>query len=399
MYELPIPELRFRDPWKVSLAERVRQLKLATTRIAYFYEMPDGSTFRYRCHTMTQTLNDLSQKVGAAWFSFAELPRLLDLVREVDVLVICRAKYTAELAHLVATARGFGARVLYDCDDLVFDVGLVPLMVATLDQHDPVSQEAVEATWNHWFSYVSRIRSAMQLADGVIVTNEFLGAKVEQSVGLPTAVIPNFMSSEQVQYSRALTLMRDSAGGRRGPLMHIGYFSGTPTHNRDFAILAPGLAEVLRARPEVHLRIVGYLHIPEWFSREFYTRIDQLELTHYMNLQRLIAETEVNVVPLQVNAFTNAKSELKFFDAAAVAIPTIASPTITMESAIQHGATGLLAEPSEWAESLEHLISHYDDVGKSMGRAANAVALEKYTAAGQWKAICSELGRLGEVSV
>ena len=63
-----------------------------------------------------------------------------------------------------------------------------------------------------------------------------------------------------------------------------------------------------------------------------------------MNLQRLIAEVEINISPLQNNLFTNCKSELKYFEAAIAGTITVATPTYAFSRAIVDGENGFLAK-------------------------------------------------------
>ena len=49
MFELPsIEAIPYQDPWHLPLAQRLRLLARGRRRIAYFYELADNSTFRYR---------------------------------------------------------------------------------------------------------------------------------------------------------------------------------------------------------------------------------------------------------------------------------------------------------------------------------------------------------------
>ena len=57
-------------------------------------------------------------------------------------------------------------------------------------------------------------------------------------------------------------------------------------------------------------------------------------------------------MPLQYNAFTNCKSELKYFEAAVVGTQTIASPMFTYARAIRHGENGYLAQAHQWADRI-----------------------------------------------
>lgn len=57
----------------------------------------------------------------------------------------------------------------------------------------------------------------------------------------------------------------------------------------------------------------------------------------------------LNIAPLEINRFCEAKSELKYFEAALVRVPTVASPTQPFKNAIQHGVNGFLAgDSADW---------------------------------------------------
>ena len=95
---------------------------------------------------------------------------------------------------------------------------------------------------------------------------------------------------------------------------HVGYFSGSPSHARDFAIAAPAIARLMRADPRVVLRVVGFFD-PHPQLAALRDRIEVAPLQDFINLQRSIAEVEINIAPLQDNVFTNCKSDRRFFEA------------------------------------------------------------------------------------
>jgi glycosyltransferase involved in cell wall biosynthesis len=76
----------------------------------------------------------------------------------------------------------------------------------------------------------------------------------------------------------------------------------------------------------------------------------QIEWREFVPLDQLpneIAQFDVNLAPLEVgNPFCEAKSELKYFEAALAGVPTIASPTGPYRRAIRHGETGFLVPPA-----------------------------------------------------
>ena len=392
MFRVPSIPLAYSDPWALSLADRMRMLRRHERRVAYYYHVPDNSTFRYRCYSMVQAINEHIDGTSAAWFCAADGVRLLEVASEVECLVVCRSKYTAELAQVITVARQSGARVLFDCDDLVFDPTYVTHIIQTLDVYERQDGH-LERMWDTWFAYIGRLRESLLHCDGLIVTNEYLANRARESVDLPIHVVPNFMCNEQVEYSREIVRRRELTGNARNEYLDIGYFSGTPTHNKDFAIASGALARLLGRHPFVRVRVAGYLNLRDSDLGGFPDRVDFHPFVDFLNLQRVIGQTEVNVAPLQDNIFANCKSELKYFDAAAVAVPTLASPTFSMSRAIVDQATGLVVQDDGWDDALETIVDDYETLGLQMGRAAFEDAHQRYVAREHAPAIYAALLR------
>ena len=90
-------------------------------------------------------------------------------------------------------------------------------------------------------------------------------------------------------------------------------------------------------------------------------RIERYPLQDFINLQRLIGSTEINIAPLRESVFTNCKSELKFFEAAIAGSITLASPAFAFQRSIEQGVTGYLVEPSGWAAAISHVANNLTD--------------------------------------
>jgi glycosyltransferase involved in cell wall biosynthesis len=200
--------------------------------------------------------------------------------------------------------------------------------------------------------------ATFQLCDGAVVTNPYLAHRASEafSDGRPVYIIPNFLERDQQALSESIWAAKQSSGWSRDGRLHLGYFSGTPTHNRDFAVVASTLARLMDDDDRLRLRIVGFLESGIELRRH-QSRIEVVPLQDYLNLQRQIGEVEINLVPLQDNVFTNCKSELKWFEAAVVGTLTIATPTYTFRDAISHGKTGWLASAQKWEPLLIELLN------------------------------------------
>ena len=379
-----VPAVDYRDPWLQPLAQRLRMLAAGRRRVAYFYERPDNSTFRYRVYNMAQVLNDQPGEVSASYFFLDDLAELDQIADVADMLVICRTRYDDRVAGLVTAFKSRGKKVLYDTDDLVFNVAYAHLLMSTLDV-DPRDWRE----WDHWFAYTSRLGATLRLCDGAIGTNDFLAAQISEFAQIPAAVVPNFMNREQLELSDRLFEAKRSARPGESGLRHLGYFSGSPSHNRDFAMAVPALETLLEEDPGLGVVVVGYIEPGPTLAR-FGDRVRKYPFQDFVNLQRLIGSVEFNLMPLQYNVFTNCKSELKYFEAAVVGTPSIASPTATYQAAIQHGRNGWLAQAHQWLGVLRQALSdgeHYRDVVN----AAQAHARQRYAWTAQRPAILKAL--------
>jgi glycosyltransferase involved in cell wall biosynthesis len=240
---------------------------------------------------------------------------------------------------------------VYDVDDLVFNPAYVILVLDTLGL-----STTDETTLDTWFASFARNGNLLRMCDQAIATNDFLAGRIEEfAPNVQTSIIPNFLNSEQQDLSSRLFSEKRRSGFLSDGRTHIGYFSGTPTHDRDFAIAAPALARIMDDDPRVVLRIAGFLNLDERLSRHR-DRIEFHPLQDFLNLQRLVAEVEVNIAPLQHNLFTNCKSELKYFEAAITGSITVASPTFTFRRAISDGENSFLAASYEWDTKLQAAI-------------------------------------------
>ncbi|WP_250529161.1 glycosyltransferase [Caballeronia sp. ATUFL_F1_KS4A] len=349
--------LHYAHPWELNFEQRYEALMKRPRRVAYFYEKPDSTTFRYRVFNMSQALEaDTVAGVSASWFFREDMPRMARIVDRVDALVFCRTHFSPSIGELIDRARRRGVRVLFDVDDLVFDTDYVHLILSSLDQ-DANNESAL----NGWFASIARQGTLLKMCDGAIVTNAFLGDRIRAfAPSLPVSTVPNFLNRDQQAVSERMFEQKRERDFESSQPFHIGYFSGTPTHRRDFDIAAPALARLLRDDSRLRLLIVGALESAE-ILKPYKHRIDRYPLQDYMNLQRLIARTELNIGPLLDNPFTNCKSELKFFEAAITGTVTIASPTYAFRQAISDGATGLLSRSHEWHTKLERAVELLDD--------------------------------------
>ena len=351
MFQFDIPVFAYSDPWLRPVEDRITELTRSSTRILYLYEAADSSTFRYRVFNMYEIWKKLGG-VSSSYFFYHELSQLMSSSVAADIVVVCRCRYSHGLVDFLSAQRARGARVYFDVDDMVFSPSHVHLLVNTLAQD--INHPGV---WDFWHAYTSRIREAARLCDGAIVTNAYLQARIAADLDMPTVIIPNALNARQIDASDRIYEAKSGNGFARAGNFQLGYFSGTPSHEKDFQLIETALAGLMQRHPRLGLRVVGYLGDRELFRR-FRGRVEQYPLHDFVNLQRIKGFAEVNLVPLQDNIFTNCKSELKYFEAAIVGTTTVATPIHSYAGAITHGDNGYLALAHEWEECLETLIAN-----------------------------------------
>ena len=384
--DLPEPPEEVRDLWDSSMAERVGTMLDGEHRVAFLYRTPDTSTFRYRVSNTVDALNHApGNRVRAGWFCDDELRALTRIVPELDAIVVARYPYGAGLRELVQRAEAHGVPLVFDCDDLVFDVGFAEVVMSSLGKDQDVNAE-----WDVWFAYMGRLNASLTACRGAMTTNAILARRLAPYVEDEPAIVPNVMNRAQQAFSRELVDAKMDTGFRRSGPVTIGYFSGTPSHIRDFAIASRSLARLLEEDDDVSIRIVGYLDDLGALEphRE---RVEFQKFMHYVELQRSIAEVEVNIAPLAHTAFNICKSDLKFFEAAAVGTWTVASHTPSLDDAIDDGVTGRLAKAHEWDAALREAVELARDPQAYAARMVPAA--EKAHARWGWDSVADPLHR------
>ena len=330
------------EPWNLSLRQRLGLLKAGTHRVAYFAPKPDAASFRYRCYNMSQALNSGSNTVSASYFFLSDLDHVDNLADYADSLVVFRTPYDTDIDRVMTRFRRAGKKVFFDIDDLVFDVRFAPLVTSNLNYK----------LWgkdiDQWFAFISNIGACLRLCGHVITTNSYIAERVQEFANVPVTVIPNFVNDEQLAVSQPLFDAQKYPEGRG---LKIGYFSGSHSHAKDFAVAQSGIMEFLRESPHSTLTLLGHLELPSELVA-LGERIITKPFMSFLQLQSAISEVDVNLAPLQSSPFTFSKSELKFFESAIVGTLTVASPTPVFSHAISDGENGFLAGASQWNYTL-----------------------------------------------
>lgn len=327
-----------------------------------------GDSALYRAWHMAEELNLNGLKTSV---TVQDNPLLPGYAKQFQVFIFHRVLYTGGAVKLFERAKKLGKEIIFETDDLVFD-----------------QQYFQHMDYYRKMNYFERKQyaggvGAEILADPSVrvctTTTNFLAEKLAER-GKRVFVVPNRLSRSDVAIMEPFYTERISRSGASGRI-RIGYFSGAKGHDKDFATIVSVLRKLLERYPQVDLFLAGPLESGEGF-RGLEGRITRMPYVPRAEHFKNVASVDINLAPLEIgNPFCEAKSELKWFEAGLLGVPTVAAATGTFREAITEGVDGFVAgTPEEWTEKLERLILDAT-LRQKVGEAARRTAREKYVTA------------------
>lgn len=267
--------------------------------------------------------------------------RLLD-AEYASLIIIYRCGYSQLLAELCLLAKKFNKTVLYDIDDLVIDTKYTNQLSYT--------QQLSKQEKENYDASVDSYGNMLRLCDGAVTSTNKLQMELLDYQNL-VLLNRNVASKELVELSEAAIQNKQIDPTK----VKLGYFSGSITHNENFELIEKDIVKLLKAYSNVELHLVGHLSIPKEFAK-FRNQIVLHDYVDWRELPALICQVDINLAPLVDSIFNEAKSEIKWSEAALVEVPTVASNIGAFKDMVEDGITGLLVNDGEWYYSLEKLI-------------------------------------------
>ena len=347
----------------------------SAVRLVYISGEPDTPGHIYRTQRPAATAAQLGFDVVS--MIVTEIASRLPEIEEATAVVIWRASWCDEIAAAIAAARRGGAVVVFDVDDLMIVPELARVEIIDGIRSQGFSENDVRA-------HYAAVRQTMLAADLCFTTTEELAFHL-RGAGKLVYVLPN--GFDQITHDVSRVGRREWRSVKGDGLIRIGYASGSRTHQRDLGLAVEAIGRLLRENALCRLVLFRsqpdnrpLIEIAEYHALTgLDDRIEWRPLQPLAELPLELARFDINLAPLELdNPFCEAKSELKFWEAALVEVPTVASPTGPFRRAIQHGKTGFLATTAdEWYIYLKQLV---DDplLRSNIGRAAYHAALATF---------------------
>jgi len=277
-----------------------------------------------------------------------------------------------DIMRAIAACSAHGVPSFYEIDDMVFDGALFP---------PPYENYAGQITRSHYRDMACGVPlydHAMRLCDYGIGSTRVLCEAMAERVRSGRA----FAHHNALGRAHLDAIAAQGAAPARpdgGPVV-LFYGSGTLAHKEDFhTILEPALAEVLRRYGgRVELQLVGSYGDFEHLD----PRSDNIRMMppvwDFEQYCAMVAGGDINLSVLHPTPVTDAKSEIKWMEAAMFAIPSVVSRTATHADVIAHGETGFLCDSIEdFVRSISALVEDAD-LRHRVGEAARDRVMRDY---------------------
>lgn len=319
---------------------------------------------KYRVWQRQEELELLGWQVVVTDWRDAEASR--SALQTCTEVIFYRTPAFPSVKGLIAEARRLGLSPWWEVDDLIFDAS---------EYKENGNLDTLPFTERRQLLEGVRLfRECLLACDGGIASTAALAEAMRRAGMEKVCVIENALDRQTLELAARLRECAEPASDER---LTIVYGSGTRTHDADFRECAAGLAAAMEAEPRLCLKIAGYLTLPEEFAR-FGDRVERLPLLDYPAYMTVLSGATLTIAPLEPTLFNDAKSNIKFLEAAILDVPAVCSPCDAFTAVIEPGRNGLLARTAEeWRDSILRLC-HDPALRRAMGEQAREDVLHRY---------------------
>lgn len=282
-------------------------------------------------------------------------------------VIFYRTPAVSVIQTLIREAKRFGIAPWWEVDDLIFDLELYGQNSNLLSLSKAEQEGLLEGA--------KLYRECLQLCGRGIASTRVLGEIMQRAGIKDVCIIENAFDGETLRIADQLL----GAGNlpRKNDDIVIVYGSGTRTHDQDFVECAAGLAAAMDAEPRLVLQIIGELTLPDEFQR-FGSRVEYLEGRDYAGYMAVLAAADIAIAPLEPSIFNDAKSNIKFLEAAILQLPAVCSPSDTFRVVVEDNKNGFLAkDETGWRDTLLALARD-EALRERIGRQARQDVLLRY---------------------
>ncbi|MFS8366405.1 glycosyltransferase [Acetobacter oryzifermentans] len=343
------------------------RLKDFTPRVLIIAELSLRQCAKYRVWQKEEQLRSLGWLVEVVdWRETEEALSALQVCTEV---IFYRVPAFPAVETLLKETRRLELSPWWEVDDLIFSAEDYKQNgnLATLDK-----QEQEELLFG-----VRLFRKCLLSCDKAIASTRVLAQAMQKAGIQHTVVIENALDQQTLD---VVADIRQNGVPQHDTQreIRIVYGSGTRTHDADFKLAAAGILAAMQADPRLTLHIIGDLTLPSEFDALGGRVQTQIGLDYAAYMQ-LLAQADITIAPLEPTIFNDAKSNIKFLEAAVLSLPVVCSPRDAFMQIVQDDKNGLVAQTdTEWCDAILKLAAD-STLRKTLGDQAHKDVLNHYS--------------------
>jgi len=322
---------------------------------------------RYRVEQKVEQLEYAGVQVE--YFPWRDVKLAKSALHFAHAVIFYRVPALPDLIETIEYAKSINKVVFYEIDDLIFNAKEYP---------DPLASyggQVDEEQYRGLIRGTTLFHEAMALCDYGIASTPALAKEIGQVVQTKTCFVHrNALDSLNYNFveQKIPKIKRD--------YISIFYGSGTKAHNADFEeLVAPAIAKILQQNSQVRLTLMGYLVLPK-ILLPYQEQIDKVDLIKDVTIYwEFLRQADINIAMLLPTTVNNCKSELKWFEAGSLGVPSIVSNTSTYLEVLNDGVDALIAStPQDWYVHLKTLVDK-PELRKNIGQAAYERVWQEYS--------------------
>ncbi|EKE11343.1 MAG: group 1 glycosyl transferase [uncultured bacterium] len=324
-----------------------------------------GDSAHYRAYNQAEELNLHGIRAAAM---LQDNPLLSWHANRFKIFIFHRTLETRSVGKLVAAIKKQGKEIIFETDDLVFDAKYM---------HET-------DLYKNKMGVFEKMQYAKGVGEGILrddyvkvctASTSYL-AEILRGYGKKVFIVKNKISCHEL---KVIDDVLKNVSKEKDDFVRIGYFSGTHSHNKDFATITEALCSILIRFPKTKLYLAGPLDVDSELN-VFSERIVVLPLVSRDKYYENLFKVDICLYPLvQNDPFCESKSEIRFIESGALEVPIVAVRNHTFSEAISDGIDGFLAgDKIEWVEKIEKLVTD-EEFRRSMGKLARDKVVANYT--------------------
>lgn len=264
----------------------------------------------------------------------------IDNILNSNTVVIVRPSNSINYIELRNFLKATQKRIILDIDDLIFDETLCYQSGSFKSGNSSLLELQKRANF-----YLSEIATIANVYCSTSVLQKIIKGLIPEC---DVQLVKNNLTRSQI--------LKYNDQKKSSDFFNMLIVSGSFTHDFDFHEIYPELLNFLLRHPDVTLTVVGRSKLFSKIPRFLESRIKTIGYLNYDEYITLLSSYDLMIYPQDNNIFNDAKSNIKFIEAAIAKTPILASKSNEFLLSITDNYNGFLFD-SDFTNKLESIYT------------------------------------------